>query len=237
MEEVLEVVTLGRNARNSANIKNRQPISKIYVNGNDLPEYFKSIIENELNVKEVVFTKDVSNFTSYTFKPNFKTLGPRLGKILGQVQGILQKLDGAKAMKDLEENNQIVLEINGQTIELTKEDLLIEVKQKEGYETASDRGVTVVLDTNLTSELLEEGMVRELISKVQTMRKDAGFEVVNHITLSVTNNKKVEDIVKKNLEEVKADVLADEVVFEELDGFTKTWNLNGEDVTLSVKRK
>lgn len=237
MEEVLDVVTLGRNARNSANIKNRQPISKIYVKGNDLPEYFKSIIENELNVKEVVFTDDVSSFTSYTFKPNFKTLGPKLGKLLGQVQGALQKIDGSLAFTELNEKGQITLEVSGQIIELTKEDLLIEVKQKEGYETASDNKVTVVLDTNLTSELLEEGMIRELISKVQTMRKDAGFEVVNHITLSVTNNNKVIEIAKNNISDVKSDVLADEVVFEAIDGYTKSWNLNGEDVTLSVKKK
>lgn len=237
MEEVLDVVTLGRNARNSANIKNRQPISKIYVKGNDLPEYFKSIIENELNVKEVVFTDDVSSFTSYTFKPNFKTLGPKLGKLLGQVQGALQKIDGSLAFTELNEKGQITLEVSGQIIELTKEDLLIEVKQKEGYETASDNKVTVVLDTNLTRELLEEGMIRELISKVQTMRKDAGFEVVNHITLSVTGNNKVIEIVKKNISDVKSDVLADEVVFEQIDGYTKSWNLNGEDVTLSVKKK
>lgn len=237
MEEVLDVVTLGRNARNSANIKNRQPISKIYVKGNDLPEYFKSIIENELNVKEVVFTDDVSSFTSYTFKPNFKTLGPKLGKLLGQVQGALQKIDGSLAFASLNENGKITLEVSGERIELTKEDLLIEVKQKEGYETASDNKVTVVLDTNLTSELLEEGMIRELISKVQTMRKDAGFEVVNHITLSVTGNNKVIEIVKKNVSDIQSDVLADEVVFGQIDGYTKSWNLNGEDVTLSVKKK
>ena len=237
MDEVLDVVTLGRNARNSANIKNRQPIGKIYVNAKDLPTYFKEIIENELNVKEVIFTENVSEFTSYTFKPNFKTLGPKYGKQLGQIQGALQKVDGSAFYGELVNNGKVVLALQDQEIELAKEDLLIEVKQKEGYETASDKGITVVLDTTLTSELLEEGMVRELISKVQTMRKDAGFEVVDHIVLTVSGNEKVENIVSKNIDTIKEDVLADEVNYTLEEGFTKSWNLNGEEVTLSVKRK
>ena len=237
MDEVLDVVTLGRNARNSANIKNRQPIGKIYVNAKDLPTYFKEIIENELNVKEVIFTENVSEFTSYTFKPNFKTLGPKYGKQLGQIQGALQKVDGSAFYGELVNNGKVVLALQDQEIELAKEDLLIEVKQKEGYETASDKGITVVLDTTLTSELLEEGMVRELISKVQTMRKDAGFEVVDHIILTVSGNEKVENIVSKNIDTIKADVLADEVNYTLEEGFTKSWNLNGEEVTLSVKKK
>ena len=237
MDEVLDVVTLGRNARNSANIKNRQPIGKIYVNAKDLPTYFKEIIENELNVKEVIFTENVSEFTSYTFKPNFKTLGPKYGKQLGQIQGALQKVDGSAFYGELVDNGKVVLALQDQEIELTKEDLLIEVKQKEGYETASDKGITVVLDTTLTSELLEEGMVRELISKVQTMRKDAGFEVVDHIVLTVSGNEKVENIVSKNIDTIKEDVLADEVNYTLEEGFTKSWNLNGEEVTLSVKKK
>jgi len=237
MDEVLDVVTLGRNARNSANIKNRQPIGKIYVNAKDLPTYFKEIIENELNVKEVIFTENVSEFTSYTFKPNFKTLGPKYGKQLGQIQGALQKVDGSAFYGELVNNGKVVLALQDQEIELAKEDLLIEVKQKEGYETASDKGITVVLDTTLTSELLEEGMVRELISKVQTMRKDAGFEVVDHIILTVSGNEKVENIVSKNIDTIKEDVLADEVNYTLEEGFTKSWNLNGEEVTLSVKKK
>ncbi len=237
MDEALDVVTLGRNARNSSNIKNRQPLSKIYVKAKNLPTYFKEIIENELNVKEVVFTNDVSEFTSYIVKPNFKVLGPKLGKLIGQVQGALLKTDGNEIVNELNKNDCYKLVVGGEEVLLTSEDLLIEVKQKEGFETASDKDITIVLDINLNEELLEEGMVRELISKVQTMRKDAGFEVVDHILLSVVNNNKIQEIVQKNIQEIQSDLLADEVLYQPLDGFTKEWDLNGEKVTLSVKKK
>ena len=236
MDEVLDIVALGRNARNAANIKNRQPIAKIYVEGKDLPEYFIEIIENELNVKEVIFSNDVSSLSSYTVKPNFKTLGPKLGKQIGQVQGLLQKVDGSKAVKELNETGYLKLDVSGMVVALEKEDLLIEIKQKEGYETASDKGITVVLDTTLTPELIEEGLVRELVSKVQTMRKDAGFEVVNHIALSVKGSEKFKEIILKNKEEISTDLLADEIVFESFEGFEKSWNLNGEDVVITVKK-
>ncbi len=236
MEEVLDVVTLGRNARNSANIKNRQPISKIYVEGKDLPEYFTSIISNELNVKEVEFTDDVSEFTSYSVKPNFRVLGPKVGKQIGAIQGLLTKLDGAKVNKELNETGYFKLDVNGTVVSLEKEDLLIEIKQKEGYETASDKGVTVVLDTTLTEELIEEGVVRELISKVQTMRKEAGFEVVNHIELSILASDEFKNLVLKNKEEISSDLLADKITFSEIDGYTKEWDLNGNNVTITVRK-
>ena len=236
MEEVLDVVTLGRNARNSANIKNRQPISKIYVEGKDLPEYFTSIISNELNVKEVEFTDDVSEFTSYSVKPNFRVLGPKVGKQIGAIQGLLTQLDGAKVNKELNETGYFKLDVNGTVVSLEKEDLLIEIKQKEGYETASDKGVTVVLDTTLTEELIEEGVVRELISKVQTMRKEAGFEVVNHIELSILASDEFKNLVLKNKEEISSDLLADKITFSEVDGYTKEWDLNGNNVTITVRK-
>ena len=236
MEEVLDVVTLGRNARNSANIKNRQPISKIYVEGKDLPEYFTSIISNELNVKEVEFTDDVSEFTSYSVKPNFRVLGPKVGKQIGAIQGLLTQLDGAKVNKELNETGYFKLEVNGTVVSLEKEDLLIEIKQKEGYETASDKGVTVVLDTTLTEELIEEGVVRELISKVQTMRKEAGFEVVNHIELSILASDEFKNLVLKNKVEISSDLLADKITFSEVDGYTKEWDLNGNNVTITVRK-
>ena len=236
MEEVLDVVTLGRNARNSANIKNRQPIAKIYVEGKDLPEYFVEIIANELNVKEVEFTSDVSDFTSYTIKPNFRVLGPKVGKQIGVIQGLLQKVDGSKVNKELNEVGYYNLDVNGTNVTLEKDDLLVEVKQKEGYETASDRGVTVVLDTTLTKELIEEGVVRELISKVQTMRKEAGFEVVNHIELSIVCSEEFKELVLKNKEEISSDLLSDVITFDEIDGYKKDWNLNGNDVVITVRK-
>ena len=236
MEEVLDVVTLGRNARNSANIKNRQPIYKIYVEGKDLPEYFVEIIANELNVKEVEFTSDVSDFTSYTIKPNFRVLGPKVGKQIGVIQGLLQKVDGSKVNKELNEVGYYNLDVNGTNVTLEKDDLLVEVKQKEGYETASDRGVTVVLDTTLTKELIEEGVVRELISKVQTMRKEAGFEVVNHIELSIVCSEEFKELVLKNKEEISSDLLSDVITFDEIDGYKKDWNLNGNDVVITVRK-
>ena len=236
MDEVLNVVSLGRNARNSCNIKNRQPVSKIYVEGRDLPPYFKEVISNELNCKEVIFTNDVSDFTSYTIKPNFRTLGPKVGKMIGQIQGALQNVDGSKVAKELNSNGFFKLDVAGNEISLEKDDVLVEIKQKEGYETASDKGITVVLDTQLTEALLEEGMVRELISKVQTMRKDAGFEVVNHIKIYIEGSKRFLDIVNKNKDEIASDLLVDQFSDGNFSGFSKDWDLNGEKVLITIAK-
>ena len=236
MDEVLNIVTLGRNARNSCNIKNRQPISKIYVEGRDLPLYFKEVISNELNCKEVIFTNDVSEFTSYTIKPNFRVLGPKVGKMIGKIQQALQTVDGSKANKELNSNNSLSIEVDGTNVVLEKDDVLVEIKQKEGYESASDKGITVVLDTFLSKELLEEGMVRELISKVQTMRKEAGFEVVNHISIYIKGSKEFMEIVQKNKESIASDLLVDNFSEKEMEGFSKDWDLNGEQVSITISR-
>lgn len=237
MEEVLEVVVLGRACRNAANIKNRQPIGKMYVKADaTLSEFFKEIISDELNIKEIQFTDDVRDFTSYQFKPQLKTLGPKFGKQLGTLRNLLSELNGNQAMDELNATGQLKLILEGQEVSLEKEDLLIEAAQMEGYVSDSDRGITVVLDTNLTEELLEEGFVRELISKIQTMRKDAGFEVMDHIRVSQSGNDMIKDIIERNAEEIKAEVLADLLQLNEAQGFTKEWNINGETVILGVEK-
>ncbi|MBR5240107.1 MAG: isoleucine--tRNA ligase [Clostridia bacterium] len=237
MEQVVDVVVLGRAARNSANIKNRQPIGKMFVKADtELPEYFRDIIAEELNVKEVVFTDNVKDFTSYSFKPQLKTLGPRFGKQLGELRTVLAELDGIAAMDELETKGTLTITLGGNEEALTKEDLLIESAQVPGYESNSDYGITVVLDTNLTEELLEEGFVREVVSKIQTMRKDSGFEVTDHIIVSVCGNDKVADIMKKNEDAIKEDVLAEEITYGTLVGEGKHWNVNGEEVDFAVKQ-
>lgn len=248
MEELLEIVVLGRSCRNAANIKNRQPIGNMYVKsdfaytdeaGNSvkgLPSFFTEIIEDELNVKKVTFTDDVRNFTSYSFKPQLKTLGPKFGKHIGQIKQILAELDGNKAMDEINATGGLKVLLEGNEAFLEKEDLLIETAQMDGFISDSYNGVTVVLDTKLTPELIEEGFVREIISKIQTMRKDAGFEVMDHIVVSHAGNDKVKDIMEKNAEEIKSEVMADDMVFDNVKGYTKEWNLNGEDVTLGVEK-
>ncbi len=248
MEAVLDIVVLGRACRNTANMKQRQPISKMYVKAEithkaadgsvkeGMSEFYTEIMEDELNVKNVIFTSDVRNFTSYTFKPQLKTLGRRFGSRLNALKELLATIDGNKAMDELNENNTLTITLDGETEVLEKDDLLIEAAQMEGYVADSDHGITVVLDTNLTEELIEEGFVREVISKVQTMRKDAGFEVMDHITISIQNNEKVATLVAKNAAQIQGIVLADSIVYEELDGFMKEWNLNGEDVKITVKK-
>ena len=238
MADLLEIVVMGRAARNTANIKNRQPIGTMYVKSEfQLSEFYKEIIEDELNVKEVVFKDDIADFISYSFKPQMRTVGPKYGKLLNKIKTTLSELDGNKAMAELKSTGELKLDIDGQEIVLLEEDLLIDMAQMEGYVSDSDHGVTVVLDTNLTPELLEEGFVREVISKVQTMRKDAGFEVMDHIQLYVKDNDKVKDIVQKNEESLCSDVLADGVTYDEVSGFTKEWSINGEKVTLGVEKK
>ena len=238
MEVVLEAVVLGRACRNTANIKNRQPIGKMFVKADAaLSQFYLDIIKDELNVKEAELTEDVSALTTYSFKPQLKTLGRRFGKNINAVREILAGLDGQAAMAELKEKGTLTIQVEGVDEALAEEDLLIEAAQMEGYVSDSDHGVTVVLDTNLTPELLEEGFVREVISKVQTMRKNAGFEVMDHIQLYVKDNDKVKDIVQKNEESLCSDVLADGVTYDEVSGFTKEWSINGEKVTLGVEKK
>ena len=202
-----------------------------------LDDFFTNIIADELNVKSVEYKDDVRDFTSYTFKPQLKTLGPKYGKFLGEIRKQLSELDGNKAMDDLNNAGYITLSVNGQDVQLEKADLLIEMVQAEGYVANSDKGITVVMDTKLTPELIEEGFIRELVSKIQTMRKDAGFEVMDRINVYVSGNDKIAALMEKNAEQVKAVVLADNIIAGEAKGFTKDWNINGEDVTLGVEKQ
>ena len=237
MEEALDIVVMGRAARNAANIKNRQPIGVMYVKAaHTLSDYFKDIIEEELNVKDVVFKDDVSDLTSYSFKPQLRTVGPKYGKQLGGIKKYLEEVDGTKAMKQLKEEGAIRFTVDGSEVSLAEEDLLIDVAQKEGFVTEADNYVTVVLDTNLTPELIEEGFVFEVISKIQTMRKDAGFEVMDHIRVSLAGNEKLAEIVKKNREAIAAKVLADEILTDISLAVSKEWNVNGEKVTIGVEK-
>lgn len=238
MDEVLKIVVMGRACRNNANIKNRQPIGSMFVKAPfTLPKFFAAIIEDELNVKKVSFTEDVSAYTSYTFKPQLRTVGPKYGKFLGQIQKALAELDGNAAMTELKTNGVLTLTSVGDEVKLKEEDLLITMIQMEGYVTEGDNTVTVVLDTNLTPELVEEGFVREIISKIQTMRKEAGFEVMDKIVIYYNANEKVADIFAKYGENVKADVLGLDIVAGMADGiYQKEWNINGETVLLGVKK-
>ncbi len=237
MEEVLDIVVLGRSCRNSANIKNRQPIGKMYVKAQKaLDEFFRRIIEEELNIKTVEFTEDVKNFTSYSFKPQLRTLGPKLGSKIGALRGYLAEVDGNAAMDELNETGVLKVTLDGMEFTIEKEDLLIETAQMPGYESASDKGITVALDTNLTEELLEEGFVREIISKIQTMRKDADFEVMDHICIYEAGNDKVKAIMQANAEIIQEEVLCKQIVFDTEKDISKEWNINGEKVKLAVER-
>ena len=237
MDEVLNIVVLGRAARNTANIKNRQPLGKIYATAaKALDRDFCEIIEDELNVKSLEFVTDSSGYVSYSFKPQLKTLGPKYGKLLGAIRNHLASLDGSAAKKELDEKGAISFTVDGTEIALAVEDLLIETVQKEGYHAESGNGVTVVLDTNLTDELIEEGFVRELVSKIQTMRKDAGFEVMDTIRIYVSGNEKIEAIFSKNADSIKKDVLATDIITAEGGSFAKNWDINGEKVTMGVEK-
>ena len=237
MERVLKIVVLGRACRNKSNIKNRQPIGKMFVKaGFELPEFFKEIITEELNIKEVEFTEDVRAFTSYSFKPQLRTVGPKYGKFLGKIKEALANLDGNAAMDKINAGEPLTFDFDGNEVVLEKEDLLIDMAQVEGYVSESDGNVTVVLDTNLSEELIEEGFVREVISKIQTMRKEAGFEVMDKIIVNVDKNAKIEDIINNNLDEIKLEVLAEKVEFGKMSGYSKEWNINGEDVSLGVEK-
>ena len=236
MDEVLNVVGLGRAARNGSNMKNRQPLAKMYVNADiKLDGYFKEIIEDELNIKEVIFVDAADELSDYNFKPQLKTLGPKYGKNLGEIRTALSELDGSAAKKELDANGNIKLNISIGEIELTADDLLIEAVQKTGLFSVSDFGVTVAIDTTLTPELIEEGFVREIISKIQTMRKDADFNVTDHIVISVEGNDKIADIISRNKEEIFTAVVADNLTVGSVDGHTAEWNINGEKVSFGVK--
>ena len=237
MEDLLKVVVMGRACRNAANIKNRQPIGKMFVKAPfQLSDFYKEIIEDELNVKKMSFTDDVRDFTSYSFKPQLKTVGPKYGKHLNSIRTALSSIDGNAAMDELKAGGELKLDIDGQEIVLLESDLLIDTAQMEGYVSESDNDITVVLDTNLTPELIEEGFVREIISKVQTMRKEAGFEVMDKIRISLTGNQVIEGIFRAHEADIKAEVLAEDVNYNEVSGYTKDWKINSESVTLGVEK-
>ena len=237
MDAVLKIVVMGRACRNTANIKNRQPIGKMYVKAPyELPEFYIEIIEEELNVKKMEFTEDISRFTSYSFKPQLRTVGPKYGKYLGQIRQALSELDGNAAMDELKSKGTLKLDSVSAEVVLLEEDLLITTTQTEGYVTDQDNEVTVALDTNLTEELIEEGFVRELISKIQTMRKEAGFEVMDKILVSCHSKGKAAEILMKNKAEIQSEVLAEDITADTLFGYEKEWNLNGESVIMEVKK-
>ena len=238
MADLLEIVVMGRAARNTANIKNRQPIGTMYVKSEfQLSEFYKEIIEDELNVKEVVFKDDIADFISYSFKPQMRTVGPKYGKLLNKIKTTLSELDGNKAMAELKSTGELKLDIDGQEIVLLEEDLLIDMAQMEGYVSESDHTITVVLDTNLTPELIEEGFVREIISKIQTMRKEAGFEVMDKIVLSFKAEKTICEVFAAHKEEIQSEVLAVDIKEGALEGYQKEWNINGHKVELGVEKQ
>ena len=238
MDRVLKLVVMGRACRNTANIKNRQPIGQMYVKADfELSEFFDAIVADELNVKNVTFTQEVRDFTSYSFKPQLKTVGPKYGKLLGGIKNVLSGLDGNAAMDELNANGCLRFEVNGEEVVLNREDLLIDTAQMEGYVSEDDNGITVVLDTNLSEELLEEGFVREIISKVQTMRKEADFEVMDKIVITYEGSEKAETVFAKNADEIGAETLALEVKKATPAGYVKEWKINGEEVTLGVEKQ
>ncbi len=237
MDEVLKIVVMGRACRNTANIKNRQPIAQMYVKAPyKLAEYYCEIIEDELNVKKVDFTDDVRAFTTYSFKPQLKTVGPKYGKFLNGIRQHLSEVDGNTAMDELKEKGSLTFDVNGTNVVLSEEDLLIDMAQTEGFVSDGDNTITVVLDTKLTPELIEEGFVREIISKVQTMRKEADFQVTDKIVISCKGNEKIEELIRVNADQIKSEVLAVDVKFDEANGYVKDWSINGENVTMGVER-
>ena len=238
MEEVLKIVVMGRAARNTANIKNRQPIGTMFVKAEKaLSDFYQEIIEEELNVKEVKFTDDVREFTTYTFKPQLKTVGPKYGKQLGGIKEYLANVDGNEAMDKLNAGESLVFDVNGTEVSLSLDDVLVEMSQKEGYMSEADNTVTVVLDCNLTEELIEEGFAAEIISKIQTMRKDSGFEVMDHIKVGIAGNDKLAAIAAKNEKAIADKVLADSIDKDAVYANSKEWNVNGEKVTISVEKQ
>ena len=237
MEELLKIVVLGRAARNTANIKNRQPIGTMYIKADkEMGQFYTDIIADELNVKEVKFANDVESFISYSFKPQLRTVGPKYGKLLNGIRTALTEINGTEAMNELRSTGLLTLDINGNKVELSEEDLLIETAQTEGYVTEADGDISVVLDTNLTPELIEEGFVREIVSKVQTMRKEAGFEVMDKIHIYAKDNDKILELMKNHKEEIMSEVLAEDMTLGTTDGYVKEWNINKEPVVLGVAK-
>ena len=237
MDKLLKIVVLGRACRNTANIKNRQPIGNMFVKADfTLGDFFVDIIADELNVKKVIFTDDVREFTTYTFKPQLKTVGPKYGKQLGDIQKTLAALDGNAAMDELKEKGALNFMAGEVEVSLSEEDLLITMSQKEGYVSEADNHITVVLDTCLTEELIEEGFVYEIISKIQTMRKDSDYEVTDHIQVAISGNERVSEIVRRNEGVIAEKVLADEFLFDNTLENQKEWNVNQENVTIGLKR-
>ncbi|MBR6155884.1 MAG: isoleucine--tRNA ligase, partial [Lachnospiraceae bacterium] len=240
MDAVLKVKTIGLAARNAANIKSRQPIGKMYVKAGEdvakMSEEFQAVVKDELNVKEIVFTDDVREFTSYTFKPQLKTVGPKYGKQLKGIQEYLANVDGNAAMDTLKSEGAIKFDVNGTEVALAEEDLLITMAQKEGFVAEADGGVTVVMDTNLTEELIEEGFVNDVISKLQNLRKSSGFEVMDRISVALDGNDKIAEIVKKNVDAIATKVLADAVEYGKKYENGEEMNINGEKVTITVKK-
>ena len=237
MEELLKIVVLGRAARNTANIKNRQPIGTMYIKADkEMGQFYTDIIADELNVKEVKFANDVESFISYSFKPQLRTVGPKYGKLLNGIRTALAEINGTEAMNELRSTGLLTLDINGNKVELSEEDLLIETAQTEGYVTEADGDISVVLDTNLTPELIEEGFVREIVSKVQTMRKEAGFEVMDKIHIYAKDSDKILELMKNHKEEIMSEVLAEDMTLGTTDGYVKEWNINKEPVVLGVAK-
>ena len=236
MELVLEIVVLGRAARNTANIKNRQPIGNMYVKAaGQLSDFFKEIVENELNVKHVTFKEDMEAYLTYSFKPQFKVLGPKVGRQIGEIKAALGKVNGHAAKEELDKTGKLHLSLKAGEVELLPEDIEVTMAQTEGFIAQRYNGVTVALETTLSAELVEEGFVREIISKLQTMRKENGFEVMDHITVYVQGNDKLTALMQKNEAYIRDIVLADKISYDQADGFVKEWNINGEKVTLAVK--
>ena len=236
MDRVLKVVVLARAARNGSTIKNRQPLAEMFVNAAfTLNEFYTEIIKEELNVKAVTFVESVDEFTSYSFKPQLKTVGPKYGKLLGKIRTALAEVNGNAAKATLDRDGVLTFNFDGEEVRLTNEDLLIDIQQKSGYFTVADNGITVALDTNLTPALLEEGFVNEIVSKIQTMRKDSDFNVTDHITVSVSGNEKLSAVVLANKDTIATTVLADAIVTEPLEN-ARQWDINGEKVTIGVKK-
>ena len=238
MEKVLEIVVLGRAARNGAVLKNRQPLAAMYVKlEGELDSEYADIIRDELNIKAVNLTDKVDDLVSYNFKPQLKTLGPKYGKQLGEIRNALAEIDGSAAKKQLDSEGAVKLNISIGEIALAEEDLLIEAKQKEGFYTVSDRGITVAIDTTLTEELINEGFVREIVSKLQTMRKEADFNVTDKISITIKGSETVTSIAKAYEEEIAGDTLAVSITVGEPQGFIKEWDINGEAVVMGVKQE
>ena len=237
MEHVLDVVVMGRACRNASGMKNRQPLANMFIKAPwEMPSYFTDIVADELNIKHVEMKDDVREFSSYSFKPQLKTVGPKFGKQVGEIRNALAAVDGNDAMDEVNATGSLKLSLPSGDVVLEKDDLLIETAQVEGFESLSDFGITVVLDLHLTDDLIEEGFIRELVSKIQTMRKEADFEVMDMITIYISDNARVEDIVNRRKEMMLTDVMATDIVTGQMDGISKEWDINGEKVTIGVKK-